>query len=336
MRVIVASHPSAFEHDAGPGHPERPDRLSAVLRGVSSSGLEVVQVESPEIARDDLTLTHRPAYIEMIEAVCSAGGGALDPDTVVSQRSMRAALTAAGGVLRLVDELSGASGAVGFAATRPPGHHALADRAMGFCVFNNVATAAAVLRSRGERVAVVDWDVHHGNGTQALLGDDPEALYVSIHQSPFYPHTGHLDDIDAGGAKGTNVNIPMPAGTAGDVYTLAWERLVIGVVDQFGPDWVLVSAGYDAHRDDPLGGLELVSADYGRLAAELAKAHPPSRTVVALEGGYDLRALEKGTAATLQGLAGAPPPPDPTAVSPDLAHIALSEAAEVVSRHWDV
>ena len=336
MRVIVASHPSALEHDTGPGHPERPDRASAVLRGVSSSNLDVVEIESPEIARDDLALTHRPAYIEMIEAVCSAGGGALDPDTIVSQRSMRAALTAAGGLLRLVEELRGASGAVGLAVTRPPGHHALTDRAMGFCVINNVATAAAVLRSHGERVAVLDWDVHHGNGTQALLGDAAAVLYVSIHQSPFYPHTGHLDDIDAGEAKGTNVNIPMPAGTAGDVYTLAWERLVIPVVSQFGPDWVLVSAGYDAHRDDPLGGMELASADYGRLAAELAKAHPPARTVVALEGGYDLRALEEGTAATLQGFAGAPPPPDPSGVSPDLAHIALSEAAEAVSRHWDV
>lgn len=336
MRVIVANHPSALEHDAGPRHPERPDRVRAVLRGVAASGLEIAEVESPEISRSELALVHDAVYIEMIEAFCSRGGGALDVDTVASEESWQAALTAAGGLRRLVDELRVTDDATGFAVTRPPGHHAMRDRAMGFCLFNNVAVVAAFLRSQGERVAIVDWDVHHGNGTQEMLGHDPGVLYASIHESPFYPYTGHLGDIDDGDAKGTTVNIPMPAGTAGDVYRRAWGELVLPVVEQFEPDWVVVSAGFDAHEADPLADLELTSADFGWLAATLAQAHPANRTLVALEGGYDLTAMEESTALTLQGLAGSLPATEATGFSPDRSRRAFAEAAETISKHWNV
>jgi acetoin utilization deacetylase AcuC-like enzyme len=194
MRVLVANHASALEHNTGLGHPERPDRARAVLSGIRSSGLEVVELEAPEIKRSELALVHDASYIEMIENVCASGGGALDVDTVVSSSSWEAAIRAAGGVRKLVEELTTTTDATGFAMTRPPGHHALRDRAMGFCVFNNVAVAAALLRSQGERVAILDWDVHHGNGTQVLTGPDPGVLYVSVHEAPFYPFTGELSE----------------------------------------------------------------------------------------------------------------------------------------------
>jgi acetoin utilization deacetylase AcuC-like enzyme len=336
MQVVVASHPSALEHDTGRDHPERPDRVLAVRRGVEGCGLDIIDIESPEIQRSQLAVVHDASYIEMIEMFCSLSGGALDMDTVVSEQSWQAALTAAGGVWALVEELRARSDATGFAISRPPGHHALRDRAMGFCLFNNIAISAALLRSHGEKVAILDWDVHHGNGTQSMLSDDPGVLYVSIHQEPFYPFDGHTQDIDVGEAKGTTVNIPVPAGTAGDVYRRAWGELVIPVVEQFEPDWVLISAGYDAHADDSLAGLQLESDDFGWLAATVAEIHPVNRVVATLEGGYDLEALQQSTIATLMGLAGIAPISDETGVSPATAGPAVDNAAREIARHWKV
>jgi acetoin utilization deacetylase AcuC-like enzyme len=336
MAVIVASHPSAFLHDTGPRHPERPERVAAVQRGVGDSGLTVQGLLPPEVERRELALVHEPTYIEMIEKFCELGGGALDMDTFVSEGSWQAALTAAGGVLAVIEEMRPRSDAVGFALSRPPGHHAMPDRAMGFCLFNNVAVAAARLRSEGERVAILDWDVHHGNGTQVMLGDDPGVLYVSIHQSPFYPFTGHVDDIETGDAKGTVINIPVPAGTAGDVYRRAWEELVLPVVAQFEPDWVLVSSGFDAHVDDELADLRLQAPDYGWMAHRLAGVHPSHRTVLALEGGYDLDALRASARSTLLGLTGTEPEQLGSLESPPMSSFAVAEAAAAISRHWKV
>ena len=336
MEVVVASHPSSLEHDTGPRHPERPDRVHAVRRGVLESGLEVIEVEAPQIEAIELGLVHDDSYVEMIKTLSSLGGGALDSDTVVSEQTWEAALTAAGAVRVLVEELETRTDSTGFAITRPPGHHAIANRAMGLCIFNNVAIAAALVRTREDRVAIVDWDVHHGNGTQALLGDDPGVLYVSIHQDHFYPYEGHLADIDVGEARGTNINIPVPAGTAGDVYRRAWGELVIPVVSAFAPDWVFVSAGYDSHVDDPLGGLSLVADDYGFLASRLAEVHPINRTILALEGGYDLEAIERSVTATLTGLAGSEDHKLGRLVSPPGASVAVDEAAVAISRHWPI
>lgn len=272
----------------------------------------------------------------MIEKFCQLGGGALDMDTFVSDASWEAALTAAGGVRALVEELAGREDAIGFAVSRPPGHHALPDRAMGFCMFNNVAITAAYLRSRGQRVAILDWDVHHGNGTQVMLGDDPGVLYASIHQDHFYPFEGHLSDIETGDAKGTVVNIPLPAGTAGDVYRQAWAELVIPVVEQFQPDWAMISAGFDAHASDELASFFLESDDYGWMSAQLAAVHPANRTVYALEGGYDLTALRESSRSAVIGSAGDPLTPHPARRSPPSSSVALSEAAEVIGRHWRV
>lgn len=336
MRVLVASHESSMRHDTGTRHPERPERLAAVRRGIEDSGLAVEELEAPPMGIEALSLVHDPGYVRMIEEFCSRGGGALDMDTVVSPDSWEAALRSAGAVTALVEALGDErDDATGFALTRPPGHHASSNRAMGFCIFNNVALAARAISSGGGRVAILDWDVHHGNGTQALVGPDPAILYVSVHQSPFYPFEGHLSDIDAP-AEGTTVNIPVPAGTAGDAYRIAWSELVIPVLDEFDPDWVLVSAGFDAHSSDVLAELRLEASDYGRMAAILAEHHPPRRVVFALEGGYDLIALRDCTSATLLGMAGSDRDVQPMRASPAEAFEAVERAAEAISRHWDI
>jgi acetoin utilization deacetylase AcuC-like enzyme len=334
MEVVVAASPLATLHDTGRHHPERPERLAAVSRGIAESGLALVEIESPAIDRTDLALVHDPSYIEAIERFCLLGGGALDMDTIASRDTWAAALSAVGGVKAAVEALESRSDATGFAICRPPGHHALRARAMGFCVFNNVAVVGAWLRAGGQRVAILDWDVHHGNGTQTLMAADPGTLYVSIHEDHFYPFEGHPDDIDAG-AKGTTVNIPLPAGTAGDVYRVAWEELVLPVVSQFSPDWVLVSAGFDAHTEDPMADLDLLDADYGWMASRLAWAHPPHRTVFALEGGYDLDGLRHSARSTVLGMSGELHFGPPLTSVPG-SRPALEAAGEVIARHWTI
>lgn len=332
MELVVASHPSSLEHDTTRNHPERPERLTAVMAGLETSGAVLVDLESPMINRQELELVHDPAYVDMVQAFCSMGGGALDMDTIVSSESWKAALTAAGGVVAAIEEVENRSDTPAFVMARPPGHHALSDRAMGFCVFNNVAIGAASLRRREKRVAVLDWDVHHGNGTEALLGPDDGVLYVSLHQSPFYPFGGDLSTIDSGPAPGTVANVPLPQGTAGDVYREAWERIVLPLLARFDPDWVLVSAGYDAHHLDPLADFRLVEDDYGWMTSTLSAAFPRNRTVFVLEGGYDLDALRSSAGSTVRGLMGdfeASPPFQ----SPPLARKALEDAVATIARH---
>ena len=305
------------------------------MRGLRDSGLEIIDIESPPAPRAELALVHDPSYIEMVETFCRMGGGALDVDTVVTKESWEAALTAAGGVAAAARYLESSDDVFGFAVTRPPGHHGMRDRAMGFCLFNNVAITAALLRSRGSRVAILDWDVHHGNGTQSIVFDDPGVLFISLHQDDFYPFEGHVDDIDKGNAKGTTVNIPLPAGTGGEVYRRAWDELVLPVVDQFSPDWLLISAGYDSHVDDPMGGLRLVAADYGWMSARLAEVHDRNRLVLALEGGYDLDALAGSASETVRGLAGVETDGAPLE-SVAGAAAALEPARAAISRYWKV
>lgn len=334
MKLVVASHPGSIDHDTGPGHPERPERVAAVMAGIVSSGVELIRMESPAVERADLLRVHNPDYVEFIEAFCRVGGGHLDGDTVVSPETWDAALRSAGAVTMLVDELESRSGAAGFAVTRPPGHHALPSRAMGFCLFNNVAVAAARIRARGQTVAVIDWDVHHGNGTQAMLADDHGVLYLSLHQWPLYPHGGGLDDIEQG-APGTTINIPLPPGTGGDIYREAFDQIVKPVIAEFAPDWVLISAGYDAHVSDTLADMSLTTADYGVMAALLVEVFPAERVIVVLEGGYDLEALRGGAEATVQGLAGKDPGVEPLP-SPARAQDALHAAVASARRHWRV
>jgi acetoin utilization deacetylase AcuC-like enzyme len=312
--LLVATDPAFEQHDTGPGHPERARRLEAVLRGLAAGGLtDAVRLLEPrEATPAELSRVHPPDYLEALERFCAAGGGDIDGDTRASIGSWRAGKLAAGAGLAAVEALRRGEGDAAFLAVRPPGHPALATRPMGFCLINNIAVVAANLAEEGERVLVLDWDAHHGNGTEAIFWDDPRVLYVSTHQyGSFYPGTGALDDIGGPGARGATLNLPFPAGTTGDIYLRALDEVVAPAVEAFAPTWVLVSAGYDGHRADPLTDLGLSAGDFGDIARRVAAFAPEKgRLVLFLEGGYDLDALTTSVGASLGALLDLPYRPE--------------------------
>ena len=329
--MLHVTHPSGFDHDTGLYHPERPARLKAAAEGLRQSGVAVEEVTAIPLEPADLAIVHDPVYIEAVRRFCEAGGGDLDPDTHASPGSWAAAVAAAGAGPTAVERLTAGFGGPAIVTVRPPGHHALRNRAMGFCFFNNVAITAARLRDAGQRVAIVDWDVHHGNGTQEAFYRDPDVLYVSVHQSPFYPFEGMASEVGEGDGAGTVLNVPLPAFTAGDVYRRAYEELVIPALTAFRPDWILVSCGFDAHAQDPLAELRLVEADYAFLAAALPKIVPADRIVVFLEGGYHLPAIRDSMAAVARALVGEVSLSDPSPYqSPPDAHRVVERVASVV------
>jgi len=337
MRILYGTHPAFWWHETGPNHPEQPVRLDAIDRGIRSVAADLVLLEAPEIDRELLHRHHSAAYIGRVEALCRDGGGALDPDTVAGPKSWEAALRAAGAGPAAVSALREGRADFAFLSVRPPGHHAGWDRAMGFCLFNNVGVTARLLADEGERVAIVDWDVHHGNGTQESFFADPSVLYVSTHEFPLYPGTGWVDEVGEGRGLGTNLNVPFPAGTGGDAFRSAFEELIGPVVTSFAPDWLLISCGYDAHASDPLARLRLLPSDYARMAAVLAAAVPPKRLIVFLEGGYDLEALELSCAATVSGLIGVAVPDEADRpVSPERAWLTLSLARNAAEPHHEI
>jgi acetoin utilization deacetylase AcuC-like enzyme len=308
QRVAVVTDDVFAEHVPPGFHPERPERLAAALRGVAARRGPSVHVPARPASREELAAVHDPAYLDALERAFARGQGFLDADTYFSAGTHEAAWRAAGGACALVDALIDGVAPIGALLARPPGHHATADRAMGFCILNNIAVAAAHARARGlERVAIVDWDVHHGNGTQAVFERDPSVLFVSLHQWPLYPGTGAAGETGAGEGRGTTVNVPLPAGSDGRTYAAAFEQLVLPVVSEFRPELMLISAGFDAHVRDPLGSMRLDDGAFAWMASRLralADATAGGRIAMALEGGYDLRALEGGMAATLRGLSG--------------------------------
>jgi acetoin utilization deacetylase AcuC-like enzyme len=318
MPVLVETHPRYLDHDSGGGHPERPARLRAVLAGIESSGVaDAVVTATPRPAtRDELARIHPPEYLDALEAFCAGGGGHLDPDTHAGPDSWAAACLAAGAGLDAVERLDRGEATAAFLAVRPPGHHATPERPMGFCLLNNVAVTAAALVERGERVVVLDWDAHHGNGTQDAFYRDGRVLYVSMHQFPLYPGTGRLDDTGAGDGAGATINFPFPAGTTGDAYLAAVDEVVAPAAEAHGATWWLVSAGFDAHRADPLTGLGLASGDYADLTARVTALARPGRIIAFLEGGYDLEALAASAGACVAGLAGEDHRPEPSTSGP--------------------
>jgi acetoin utilization deacetylase AcuC-like enzyme len=336
VSVLFVTHPDYVDH-AIPGHPERPERLAAVDEGVARAGLagEVVPVAADLAEVADIERVHSADYVDALRRYCLTGGGWLDGDTGVVPRSWDAALRAAGAGLTAIERLDAGEGAAAFCAVRPPGHHALPSRAMGFCLFNNVAVAAAALAERNERVLIVDYDAHHGNGTQDAFYGDGRVAYVSIHQYPLYPGTGSVLETGDGEGAGFTVNVPMPAGATGDVYRAAVDDVVAPLAEEFRPTWLLISAGFDAHRRDPLTDLGLSAGDYADMTAALAELVPAGKRLAFLEGGYDLVALRDSTAAALSALAGDGQHPEaPTGGGPgrDMVTAALVTHERAVER----
>ena len=285
-------------HDPGP-HPERPARYDAVSEAVAAAGAEVA--EAPPAPLDALHAVHDPGYLEALQRICAEGGGALDPDTVVNGASYDAAVRASGAAMAAVDAVLAGDIRAGFTCGRPPGHHAERATPMGFCIVNHVAVAAAHARASGvERVAVLDWDAHHGNGTQAAFWGDPAVLYVSLHQFPLYPGTGAASERGGGEGTGATVNIPLAPGTRDGEYLEAFRTRALPALRDFDPGLLLVSAGFDAHRADPLTDLGLDAEAFATMTRELRGIG--AGPVMVLEGGYDLTALRDSTTAVLTAL----------------------------------
>ncbi len=309
--VVVYFDPLFEEHKTGYGHPERPERLPVAMKALTDSGLlEGIEVISPRDATvDEIELVHSPRYIEQVRDVSTGGGGHLDMDTAVSEATYAAALKAAGALLESVDWCLEGESRRTFCMVRPPGHHALPSRGMGFCIFNNVALAAkyAIERKGLERVMIVDWDAHHGNGTQDTFYDYAEVLYISMHQYPHYPGTGWVDETGSGRGEGLTMNFPFPAGTGEEHYLAALERAIIPAGRKFDPDLVLISAGYDSHAGDLLCSMRLTDSSYRKMTDLLVGFSEDccsGRLIVTLEGGYNLNAQARSIVQTVAGLAG--------------------------------
>jgi acetoin utilization deacetylase AcuC-like enzyme len=311
LHILYCDDPRFDAHEGPPGHPERPLRLAAVRKGLIATLAEAgsQRVSAREVSPDELLAVHSEQHIEQLSRALSAGDGNLDADTYFAQGTRGAAWLAAGAAADLGQRLARASTPTAFVlSARPPGHHATRERAMGFCLLNNVAVAAAsALSSGAERVAILDWDVHHGNGTQAIFEHDPRVLFISLHEWPQYPGSGRSAEIGQGDARGNTVNLPLPSGSNAHDYAAAMRSVVLPRLRDFAADVLLISCGFDAHADDPLGGMRLVDQDYGALttsALQSATDGGTPRVGVVLEGGYDLGALERASRALARALLG--------------------------------
>jgi acetoin utilization deacetylase AcuC-like enzyme len=339
---LYFSHPACLEHDPrvlSPGHPDTPERLVALERALGQRDwLGWERRPAPGASEEQLQLVHTPAHVRAVRELCAAGGGAIDADTFVGEASYRAALHAAGGACAMTAALLAGEADVGFCGVRPSGHHAEGDRAMGFCLFDNVAVAAAAaIAQMGVRSAfVLDWDVHHGNGTAEIFRARDDVLFASIHQMPLYPGTGPLHDVGSGDGEGYTLNLPVPPGSREALWLELLEQVVLPAAVAFEPDLVLVSAGFDAHARDPLAHCELQTGSFVQMAlrvrAMAAEAGIPLGAV--LEGGYDRDVLAECVCAVLPALAGEstqpPTPPQP----PAPAGSTTAVAREALARYW--
>jgi acetoin utilization deacetylase AcuC-like enzyme len=293
-----------LDHRPPEGHPERPERLRYLIQYLERAPLwpSLVQIQPRSATDEDILAVHTAGHLDFIKKICESGGGMLDEgDTHVVRESFDAAMLAAGTVNAAINAVIGKRVDTAFCAVRPPGHHAERDRAMGFCLFNNAAIGARYAqRKHGlKKVAILDWDVHHGNGTQHIFEEDPTVLYISLHQYPFYPGTGARDERGKGEGRGFTLNVPLPAGTGEDRYVEAFTKEIVPALRQFAPGLLIISAGFDAHKDDPLGGMKLTEESFSNMT-DLVKDMAP--VVSVLEGGYNLEATARSAEAHLNAL----------------------------------
>ena len=319
----IVYNPIFLQHDQ-PGHPENAKRLESIIFELKEKELlkKVLLIESRLAEINEIAICHTKEYLEYVNDFCDKGGGYLDPDTYSNKYSFTAASIAVGSSIDLTKAVIKGELKNGFALLRPPGHHALANRSMGFCLFGNIAITAKIALTRPgiRKVAIVDFDVHHGNGTQALVGDDPNILFISTHQYPFYPGTGSIREIGIGKSEGTIINIPVQSGVGDAGFKMIYEKVIIPSLERFNPDLILVSAGYDAHWDDPLASLSLSLSVYNWISRELIKSAERvcnGKIVFFLEGGYNLQVLSNGVANTIRGLLGIDFFEDPFGESPN-------------------
>ena len=337
QRSAVLVDPRFREHDPGAGHPERPDRVAVLEHLVADWEGTTLERVAPRPATDEEILAIHSAGL--LDTMRSTEGRRcrIDADTATSARSYETALLAAGGLIELVDAVATRAHRNGFAFVRPPGHHATSTQAMGFCFFNNAAIAAHHLRAKHgyERVAIIDWDLHHGNGTEAIFYEDPGVLYVSLHQYPYYPGTGAASDVGRGAGAGFNVNVPFSPGVGDAGFLLAFEQVIEPVLRQYAPQFVLVSAGFDAHHRDPLGSLQVTERGYHEMARRLlalADDVAGGRFAAVLEGGYDLDAIRNSTEAVLSAMSTPLVLPEDLDVSSD----ALEPLKRVLRPYWSL
>lgn len=305
-KIGILYDPIFMLHNPGPDHPESAVRLEAVMEAIDSSRVERIAIKAVPASQEELLLVHDKQYVDYILALEIRDSMQLDLDTAISEHSKEAALKAAGGVIESVRWILDERIKRAFCAVRPPGHHAESDRSMGFCIFNNVALGAAYAISQGvDRVAVIDWDLHHGNGTQNAFYISDKVLYISTHQAPYYPGTGYENERGSGAGIGYNFNIPMPSGSSDADFRGAFDEIIIPELRNFIPEIIFISAGFDAHRDDPLGGLRLTTEFFGemtRMLVDVANDHSNGRMISVLEGGYSPKALKECVALHIKEL----------------------------------